>query len=182
MKNGIDPADMHALAYADKDPRALHIEQALRRHGLSGMTSKYRTEKFGLVINVTQLYRNYGDYSIQKRPSLSAYVLQLGNEIVDYVVDTLAGFLQRGDKIRDVMGALMLKGMSRLYQKASKMPPVEEMVKIMNRCDIEIMLTRLGGPKKSVLDMSNDTLRDFADYLMSKAHSRSALHKRFQHV
>lgn len=174
--------DMHAVAYAEKDPRALHIERALRRHGLSGMSGKYRTEKLALVVNVTQLYRNYGDYSIQERPSLSAYVLQLGNEIVDYVVDVLAGFLRRGDNIRDAMGALMLKGMSRLYQKATSMPAVDEMVRIMNRCDVEIMLIRLGGPEKKACAMTSRTLRDFADYLVSKAGMTSCLHKRFQHV
>lgn len=153
----------HTIAHQQGDPRALHIEKTLQRHGLSGLKEALRPKGKKSVSDIAALYRNYGESSINARPSLSEYVLQLGNALVDWTMDTLGYLIRRGDTAVRVVSSKLTTALTRIYQRASSPVDPERLGQALGRGDLEMLTSSL--PPASVIRNAGDDKAPMADFL-----------------
>lgn len=136
----MDTRKAHVEAYKRADPRAIHIEETLQKKGLSGLMDGMKPKATRAVINISSLYAAYGLEPPQSRVPLGAYILQLGNQIVDWIVESLHVLVERGDKIADAFSAKMILFMIRVQRDIAVLPQAKAMRNALVRSDLRLLL------------------------------------------
>ena len=167
----INGGEAHTQAYTEADPRAIYIEKALQNQGLSGLISM-RPKGLRRVETVSAMYAAYGERSVTDRTPLTAHMLLLGNEIVDWIVDALRRLVERGDRVSDAFSSKTIRFLIRVQRDSARLPLAEELGSALVRCDLRILLNILrmeNGKRSSAITWkSAQAALDYLRPLVSK--------------